>query len=205
MNKCTECGNNLDFGTCMCFEYLNGYEERPFNPMAGEYVLLTNMYEIVNDTLWISVINKNGGRDGAIRADTNHFEKLSQYEWMINAAGYAWSKVNNKLISMHRLIMDAPDGLVVDHINHNRLDNRECNLRVCTHQQNVWNSKVRTTNTSGYTGVSWSSTNKRWVANITVNGKPIRLGQYKDIDDAIAARKSAEAKYFGEFAYKPGL
>lgn len=76
------------------------------------------------------------------------------------------------------------------------------NLRIVTRKQNRINCGIRKCNKSGITGVSWSSQRMKWVAQIQVDGKNINLGRYSSIEDAIAARKQAEIKYFGEYRRK---
>lgn len=106
-------------------------------------------------------------------------------------------RFNRKTLS--RIIMDCPDDKVVDHINHDTLDNRKSNLRIVTHQQNMLNSSVNKNNTSGVKGVSWNKKYKKWNANIGFNGKNIYLGCYNDFEDAVKVREEAEIKYHGEF------
>lgn len=101
---------------------------------------------------------------------------------------------------MHRYIMNAPKGKSVDHINaitDEENDNRKSNLRVCTQSQNRQNYKgVNPNNTSGYIGVTWDKVHNKWFAHIRVNWKQKNLGYYDNIEDAIAARKAGEEKYF---------
>lgn len=94
-----------------------------------------------------------------------------------------------------------PDGMLVDHINGDICDNRLENLRLATPMQNAHNSKTRAKSKSGQTGVYRTpSVKESWLAGICVGGKAIRLGKFKTKDAAIAARRAAEIKYFGEFA-----
>lgn len=109
---------------------------------------------------------------------------------------YFQHRTKQGLIEMHRFIMNFPKGKYVDHINHNTLDNRKCNLRICNNADNIRNGKIRTNNKSGHTGVSLNKTKTKWEANIKVNYKSIYLGVYSNIEDAIKARKEAEKKYF---------
>lgn len=112
---------------------------------------------------------------------------------------YVYSK--NKVVSLHKIIMNSSKGDLIDHINGNGLDNRKENLRICTKQQNAFNHKKFKTNTSGYTGVVWDKNRNKWVAQITFNGKNISLGRSDEKDSAIKKRLQAELKYFGkEFA-----
>ena len=102
---------------------------------------------------------------------------------------------------VHRLIMDAPKGMHVDHINGNPLDNRKSNLRICTHAENSNNTGPRKNNTSGYKGVYWAKRNKRWLAQITHNGKQVYIGHYKDKEEAARAYDAKAKEFQGEFAY----
>ena len=96
--------------------------------------------------------------------------------------------------------MDAPEKMVVDHIDHNPLNNRRDNLRVCTNSENSWN-RALTNFESGCNGVCKNNRKTRWVATISVDGKSKNLGAFENIDDAIKTRKAAEEKYYGDFKY----
>lgn len=94
---------------------------------------------------------------------------------------------------LHRYLLNPDRNMTVDHINRNTLDNRRCNLRVCTQFENNQNQKA---NTSGKVGVSYSKTEKRYVAYIRIKGKMKRLGSFVDFQDAVRCRIQAEEKYF---------
>ena len=79
---------------------------------------------------------------------------------------------------MHRVIINAPKDMQVDHINGNRLDNRRCNLRLATDGQNMGNSKIPRHNTSGFKGVSWDKRREQWEAYISKKDKKIHLGRF---------------------------
>ena len=83
----------------------------------------------------------------------------------------------------------------IDHINHIRTDNRIVNLREVTRRQNMQNQTLSARNTSGFLGGSWDQRDKRWIAQIVVNGENINLGGYVEKDAAISARKEANNKY----------
>jgi hypothetical protein len=102
---------------------------------------------------------------------------------------------------MHREILNASDGMECDHINHNGLDNRKVNLRLCTHQQNCFNKKPQPNNTSKYKGVAWNDESKKWQASIMHNGRKIHIGYYDYEADAAIAYDDYAAELFGEFAY----
>lgn len=140
-----------------------------------------------------------------VLVDIEDLPKLSKYNsWFISKRGdvysQKWYKGKAKTYKIHRVIMDAPDNFDVDHINGNPLDNRKENLRVCTHAENGRNLKKKKNNTSGHVGIIWDKERNKWRASIKVFYKSIYLGRYNKIKDAVAARKLAESKYFGEFA-----
>ena len=132
--------------------------------------------------------------------DLEDYDKIKDYCWRINNKQYVCAKVNKKQILFHRLVMDGKDE-VVDHINHNKADNRKSNLRVVTYSQNSMNMSLSKSNTSGVTGVFWNKRQQKWVAAITVNHKKIWLGAFNVFNEAVKARKEAEEKYFGEYSY----
>lgn len=129
--------------------------------------------------------------------DLDDIDKASQYKWSLNNKGYVRNTKNNLLL--HRLIMDCPKDMEVDHINHDPLDNRKSNLRICTHQQNLMNKSLQRNSTSGIVGISWSETFSKWKAYIMVNNKYINLGLFSTKEEAIKAREYAEIEYFGEY------
>lgn len=101
---------------------------------------------------------------------------------------------------MHREIMNAPDGVQVDHINGDSLDNRKINLRLCTNAENLRNRGKQINNTSGYKGVCWSVRKQKWQAQIKVDRKAKFLGNFETPEDAARAYDAAAKKYHGEFA-----
>lgn len=137
--------------------------------------------------------------------DDEDAELLSRFSWQLNDRGYAVANVGvgRKHVTierMHRIIMKAPDGIDVDHISGNRLDNRKQNLRLATRTQNLWNKKKASGTTSIYKGVHWQRQIKRWRAKITVNRKQLSLGCFLNEVDAAKAYNEAAKKHFGEFA-----
>lgn len=137
------------------------------------------------------------------------FPLVKDYNWFYRKdGGYACRNrlasegPKGTLIRVHQVICPCDPGFEPDHQNGDGLDNRRSNLRPSTHNQNSKNQKMRNTNTSGFKGIHWIGRANRWCAQITVDGVNHYLGIYKEITDAIAARKEAEAKYFGEFSRK---
>lgn len=124
--------------------------------------------------------------------------------WYFNK-GYARTNIriaNNKqkCVKLHRLIMSDPEGLEVDHINLDKLDNRRSNLRLATASQNQRNRVAYANNTSGYKGVVWHSGAKKWRARIVCGGKKHSLGLYATKELAHEAYCNAAKQMHGDFA-----
>lgn len=102
-----------------------------------------------------------------------------------------------KRLYLHRLICECPDGMVVDHINHDTLDNRRCNLRLATHSQNACNS-LRGNPASGLRGVYQRG--KKWASAIAMHGKQVHLGFFGTREEAAAAYRDAAKRLHGEFS-----
>ena len=104
-------------------------------------------------------------------------------------------------IYMHRVIVNTAEGMTTDHRNSNTLDNRRSNLRLCNKSENAHNCGVRSDNSSGHRGICWHKKARKWQVRLKSHGVDKYLGLYKDLDKAIIARKTAEEKYVGEFAF----
>lgn len=118
---------------------------------------------------------------------------------MICAQGYVDIQIQGVRYKAHRLAWclvygSIPTDLQVDHINHDRSDNRISNLRLVNNQGNQKNSSMRKDNVGGRTGVSWSQSHQRWIAHIRENGKHKHLGSFIEFSDAVRAREGAEEK-----------
>lgn len=140
-----------------------------------------------------------GGKHAIV--DVDDFDYLSQWRWRVKSSGYAVAEIDGKAVRMHRLVNKTPDGLVTDHINGNKLDNRKSNLRTVTQAKNLMNRRGNKISTSPFKGVSWDKGNNRWVAQIKYGGKCRHLGSFKDEISAALAYNSAAVKYFGEYAH----
>lgn len=143
--------------------------------------------------------------------DDCDYDWLMQWKWQatITAAGKAYaarsfrSKGNRRFVKMHRLIMDAPAGLEVDHRNRDGLDNQRHNLRLCTHGQNQANGKkYGPDKSSRFKGVSRAGRRgEKWQARITHCGRTHNLGRYDLELEAADAYDAAAKELFGGFAY----
>lgn len=116
-----------------------------------------------------------------------------------NGKSYLVVRFKDMYMHVHRIAAtiaygDIPDGVEVDHINGDGLDNRIENLRLVTRSENMKNMRKRSDNKSGVTGVSKGRRNK-WRSRIRVNNTEISLGEFSTVDEAAKARARAEIKY----------
>jgi hypothetical protein len=138
--------------------------------------------------------------------DDEDYERLSKIVWYAspkpNGSAYAFNPgyKEQPRVWMHREVISAPKGLLVDHINHNGLDNRKDNLRLATNQQNQFNSRSHKNATSKYKGVSWDSKKKKWRGYISINKERVHLGWFDDEETAVAEVVKQAKIYYGEFA-----
>lgn len=131
-----------------------------------------------------------------------HAYLIEGHKWYITAQGYAarstWKP--RRMLYMHRVIVSAPKGKIVDHINGDELYNVCWNLRVGSQHDNIGNADMWKHNTSGFRGVTWSKQAGKWRAYIVVMGKQKHLGFYEHIEDAAVARRKGATEAWGEFA-----
>lgn len=136
-------------------------------------------------------------------------ESLMRHRWQIDKAGYIYTNIARKRILMHRFIMAPPDGAQIDHINGRKNDNRRCNLRLATQQQNGFNRGPNT-------GRKYKGVYRRWIyrktsegypvayryyfAMIVISGKQRELKWSSDPEVCARAYDAAARLYHGEFA-----
>lgn len=144
-----------------------------------------------------------------VRVDDEDRWLLEQFRWRKRSDGYVirslyigWidGAYRYKRLYLHRLIMNASPGDIVDHINGDRLDNRRCNLRVVTQHINMQNRSLKphAKNTSGYRGVVWDKHKRKWAARAKMNGKQHFIGYFSVREHA------AEAAHRWRLANMPG-
>lgn len=149
--------------------------------------------DIVGKAKWSAIV-PDANRD---RGDEVH---LTEYAVTNNRSGLFDGFPTRPFL--HRVIMGITDRRVqIDHINRNGLDCRRSNLRICSQQENVFNTRPHKVSTSRFKGVYWYSSAKRWRAVIRPCGKHVHLGTFTSEADAAIAYDNAARKFFGEFAY----
>jgi hypothetical protein len=127
--------------------------------------------------------------------DSADYELVSQYKWR-HCKGCARSSDD---VLMHRLLLDAPDGIEVDHVNHDTLDNRRCNMRLASRTENARNRRVQKNNVLGLKGVELRPGGS-YRATIFVNGQRLRFGPFATDIEAALAFDAAARLHFGAFA-----
>lgn len=136
--------------------------------------------------------------------DDEDFIYLNQYRWNVNYDNrYSVNYANtyNPFVLMHRIILAAPPGLMVDHIDHDGLNNQRLNLRLATNSQNQANSKT-TCGSSKYKGVSWHKQSQKWQVKCRVNRKRYYLGCFPTEEEASAVYINFAKIHFGEFCFE---
>jgi hypothetical protein len=141
------------------------------------------------------ILNINGDE---IIIDEELFYEIIKYKWHKRQKYYR-GEVNGKRIGLSNFVMSYFGDDIIDHINSNPLDNRKCNLRIVTVQQNAMNTSSKKNKSSKYIGVCLCKKTKKWIAKIVFSGKRIYLGAFDDEIEAAKARDVATKKYFREY------
>lgn len=135
------------------------------------------------------------GNNVFAKVDNEDFERVCNINWCLSNKSYA---INDKHGRMHRFIMNAPKSMFVDHINHDKLDNRKSNLRLCTKAQNEMNKKKRDGKyTSKFKGVHFDTYTNMWFCKVA----NIYSKKFKTEEEAAKEYDKKAKELFGEFAY----
>lgn len=142
-------------------------------------------------------------RDGSVRAyaivDAADADFVNQWRWSLRSGGYVHRGTNSRgHYFLHRELLGCVegDGVVVDHINRNRLDNRRSNIRATTKQGNGQNSSSQRGKSSQYRGVHWSKTSKCWIVQVKVDGRAKHIGRFTDEEEAARAAQAARRMHY---------
>ena len=136
--------------------------------------------------------------------DNEDFEKIKGHTWRLNSRGYivTWLRVDKKkkAVLMHRLIMGVDkEPVVVDHVDHNKLNNRKSNLRICSNAENLRNRVVSKNNKLGAKGIY--KVNNKFRVRIVANKTNYNLGSFESLEEAKIVYWEAAKKLHGTFAY----
>lgn len=153
-----------------------------------------NMYKEISDTEMVLYCGNT-----IVVFDAEDYPLISKRQWSVGSHGYATSGASKNQVLMHRLVMSADDGCVVDHINRVKVDNRKCNLRLCSYGDNIWNKPAQANSKTGYKGICLLP-NGKYQAQIGIVGKQVYLGQYAEIWEAVHVYDSALKVVAGEYA-----
>lgn len=146
-----------------------------------------NQYEIGENIVYILFDNAT---EKAI-IDIENFNRIKELKWYIDKGGYVSAKTRDgtkKHIKLHRFILNEKGNNPIDHINRNKLDNRKCNLRVCTPMINSNNQGISTINTTGHKNIVRNSKNHKYAVNFVHMGITYWCGTYNTIEEALIAR-----------------
>ena len=150
-----------------------------------------NTYNIIED--YVEMYDASGKR---FLIDLSDLEYCQQYYWRVNDQNYVVRNDKGKRIRLTRDLLKPSRNEVVDHINHDTLDNRRSNLRIATYSQNNANTRPKG-NSTGITGIYWE--HNGYVVRIN----QLYLGRYSTLKEAVKIRKQAEMQYHAEYAYDP--
>jgi len=141
--------------------------------------------------------------------DDEDYDELNKFKWCADKVRGHWYATRGvwdplmkttRKIRMHQLLVTFTDKRTyTDHINQDTLDNRRCNLRVCTNSENMRNCR-KSHNTSGYIGVVWDKARQKWIAQIGFHWDHIFIGRYDNIIEAAKAVDNKARELYGDYA-----
>jgi len=164
-------------------------------------VMDPNEITVEGDVAKIQLYNKQCQKTKQTIIDAEDVDKVKDIKWRLTKNAVCGSKGPSGNVCLSRFLMDCTDdSLFVDHKNHDTIDNRKQNLRICTMEENNRNVRTLQKTKTDVKGVWPSQNGNRYMAGITVDKKFKYLGYHETIDEAAVAYNNAAEKYFGEFA-----
>jgi len=189
---------------CYKKKSVNGFCRRHYDHIRLHGKILKRTRFDPNDFMFednickIHLYDYHGNKITEAIIDKEDYKKIKNRKRHISKGGYV---VDNNKIILSRFLIDLNDNnYFVDHINMNVLDNRKCNLRICTNSKNQMNRGKQNNNTSGFKGASWHKMHNKWRSTIQKNRKQIHLGYFNTKNEAAKAYNVAAIKYHDEFA-----
>lgn len=128
------------------------------------------------------ILSGKMGKGKSVIVDDDDYEKYNHLRWHLSDTGYAVRRINGETIRIHRLIMNCPEGLVIDHLNGDKLDCRKSNMRICTQSEN-------TKNRHGAKGYCYDKSKRKWM----VRYKNKFWGRYNTEEEAKKAYQLAKS------------
>jgi len=207
----TQSCHNCRYARFDALEWLhNAFFDLPLVPKCANHPLFPGVLQAVPGVPCENYCPKPAEAQDSIRriplgegqyaiVDACDYESLRRYNWRLQN-GYVARREKGKTIYMHQQIMQPPKGMLVDHHNHDRLDHRRSNLRVCTRRQNTHNNSKHRRASSRFKGVGYSKERRKWFAKLWFAGRRIWLGYFTDQIEAARAYDRAAVEHFREFA-----
>lgn len=202
MKECEICGITEDvtriivskkFGQTLCRRHL--LQMTRHGKVLGRTIYEPNEITLHDDYALVALYDKQGSHVSNCRISLGSVSECSKYKWYVRPNGYVYGTVDGKKMQIHRFVMGGVvgEGLEIDHIDGDPLNNTLSNLRIVTHQDNMRNIHKDKT-----VGVNYNKHNGqyKWIPRIMVDGKGVWLGAYETKDEAVAVRKAAEVTYF---------
>lgn len=161
----------------------------------------TSLFNTIKDTDFTSINIESKGKNYVCYIDKEDYNLVNQYRWNLQSNGYAVANINGKSTLIHRLVMGVVDdpSFQVDHIRHNKLDNRKQMLRLCSASENRRNSQKHMKASSQFKGVY--NDQGKWHVQIFHNRKVRNKGRYSNEKTAAKVYDYYALEHFKDFAY----
>ena len=158
---------------------------------------MKNQYIIDGEICWIKLTQGQW-----TQIDVADMGLVKDYRWCASKVTDGFYVVTHEIgthkkLMMHRVILDCPKGMEVDHKRHNTLDNRRCAIKSVTHSENNLNRRSLVGSSSSYVGVTWEPSRKKWKSNLYINGKSSFVGRFDDEITAAIYRAKVFVEYYG--------
>ena len=200
--KCSVEGCNKAAKNNSCPYCLKHYTQIRKYGKVTKTIFDPNEIIINGDECYIVLTDKYMNVTAQAIIDYEDYDLVCGYKWYLNTTlGYVKSDSKTKRVFLHRLLMSAPVGLYVDHIDFNPLNNKKSNLRVCSSAQNAQHQRGLSNSSSQYKGVSYYRPSKMWRARIKYNGEQKHIGHFVTEKEAAIAYNEYAIKYHKEFCY----